>query len=866
MVQEWRTERSLAELHRLAPPRCKVIRGGHMSSVLAAELVPGDLVELQAGDRVPADMVLISGVDLETDESMLTGETGAIPKVPRVNSILGEGEDERERLLIDDNALMTDESSGSPATLSSRSALHMATLVRQGYGRAIVTSTGLSTRFGQVYVLMRDTQERRSPLQLHLDRLGQQLSLYSLILIAGLALIGIAKRAPFLQIFTISVSLAVAAIPEGLPIVATITLALGVLRLSRRGVIVRRLPAVEALGSVDVLCVDKTGTLTMNQLSVERIVNAHGQSLKGEVTVGGGGGEGMAIEAQRACLAIILCNNSTGAAHGNAMDVALMRFAQQQAPGGSQVALLASEYVRVQETVFTSHRKYMAVTCAHRRRGHSLVVVKGAPEVVLPMIRSTTLSGPTASATGATVCTALMASPSTLAEILATASASLEAMYGEGLRVIALAMGSSIDELSLVSLIGLCDPPRPGVDNTLCRLRQCGIRCVMITGDSRQTALAIARRLHLTGEACSGEELFASPPPSYSSSSLPSNHKSMGGPEMNRQPPPLDSVSVVYRAIPEHKVALVQALQRAGHVVAMTGDGVNDGPALRAADIGVAMGAGGTDVARAAAPIILTDDRLEGLLEGVEEGKTIFSNIRHFLRFQLSTSLAALSLVALTTIFMGSNADVVALGDASPSETTIPLMPMNAMQILLINIIMDGPPAQSLGVEPTDPSVLKRPPRPRHAPMLTGGLLARIIISALLIVGGTLLAMYTGPRPATPGSHHQTTRAFVTFVLFSIVNALTCRSSHRSILQLGPLSNGFLVASSSLSLLLLLAIVHAPGLQRIFQTTALGVEEWAGLSILASSLLLMDELVKALWVRPRLSATRGTTKQQICTV
>ncbi|PJF17072.1 Calcium-transporting ATPase [Paramicrosporidium saccamoebae] len=727
-VQEYRTERSLEALNRLAPPMCHVLREGRVHEVLASELVPGDVVEIGTGDRVPAD--------LQIDESMLTGEARMCSK--------GEAKSRP-----DETADMT---------------ASMATLVRRGHGRGVVVATGTQTRFGRMYTLMKETEERRSPLQCHLDRLGQQLSLYSLAIIVVLALIGVLQHQPWLHIFTVAVSLAVAAIPEGLPIVATITLALGVLRLAGRNVIVRRLPAVEALGSVDVLCLDKTGTLTLNQLTVQRVLCVAGD-LEGNLRVEADlcSTKNVVPEGAELLAALHLCNNAKRGLddwHGNAIDVALRCFLEDR---NYQEAL--PPLTRVEEVAFTSEHKFMAVKCHNAQSNEYSYYVKGAPEVVFPMTANTEMN------------------------------AVVEEMSSQGLRVIAVAAGPDPKSLRVVGIVGMCDPPRPEIVGTLMKLQSCGVRCIMVTGDSMQTAMSLARQIglhHAASAVISGAQL---------------SHQ-------------LDGVSIVYRATPEQKLQLISALQKNGHVVAMTGDGVNDAPALKMADIGIAMGRTGTDVARAASQIVLTDDRLSSLICAIEEGKSIFSSIRHFIRFQLSTSLAALTLIAVT----------MATGQAAP---------MNAMQILLVNIIMDGPPAQSLGVEPVDKLALNRPPRPKTAPILSRSLLLRTAYSALHIVIGTLFVLAWERHYGS-----DTTRTFSVFVLFSMVNAATCRSTYRSLWDLGFFTNRALTLTTTASLVMLLLIVYVPALARIFQTTPLPLDNWIPILLIAITLMFADELIK----------------------
>lgn len=754
-VQEYRTEKSLEALNKLAPPRCRVIRDGSCNERLASDLVPGDIVELVLGDRVPADLLLVEAIGLEMDESMMTGENESKNKMAIGLASWPSKEQESYHLA------------------------YMGTLVKAGRGKGVVVATGAETELGRLFRLVEQTEDKKSPLQVSLDHLGHQLTIYSGLIIALISLGGLLQGRPLIEIFTIAVSLAVAAIPEGLPVVATITLALGVLRLSRRNVIVRKLPAVEALGSVTILCADKTGTLTTNVLTVQVVAPLQ----KDQVNVDGLNGSADSYPGVPEVLRVAtLCNNAVHDGSkwiGNAIDIALMEFADRFGWTSETVG-------RLSEVPFSSDLKYMAVQCSHQSGG-SMFYVKGASEVILSM-----LAGNEKDSIRHTV----------------------DELHSRGLRILALAQGPSMDRLCLVGLVGMMDPPRPNIDRTLSSLRSAHLRVIMVTGDAKETAVSLASRIGFpcgASSIISGDELakILSPGSVHETQALKT----------------LQSVSIVYRAMPHHKLMLIQGLQdRLNAVVAMTGDGVNDAPALKMADIGIAMGKSGTDVAREASKLILTDDNLGSLLDGVHEGKAIFSNIRHFVRFQLATSLAALGLIALS-IFV-------------PASTGAP--PLNPMQILLINIIMDGPPAQSLGVEPIHPDVLHRPPRARNSAILSSDLLLRTGLSAAYVLIGCLAVFYWECSVA-PGD---STRTFTAFVLFSLFNAYSCRSLEKSVLSLGLLKNSFLNASIAVALCTLAGILYNPFLSKVFQTTALSMNELAVLFAASSSLLIFDETIK----------------------
>ncbi|KAI8820159.1 Ca-transporting ATPase [Fimicolochytrium jonesii] len=820
-VQEYRSEQSLEALNKLVPHYCHVLRdGGQLSTVLGTELVPGDVVRFSTGDRIPADVRLATAHDLQIDESSLTGE----------NEPCGKHHDVVEGDSVD------------LPLADRRNIAFMGTLVRNGHGSGIVVGTGTHTEFGMVFSMMKEVEVRKTPLQMKMDHLGKQLSLLSFVIIAIITLIGIAQGRQWLEMFTIGVSLAVAAIPEGLPIVVTVTLALGVLRMANRHAIVKKLPSVEALGSVNIICADKTGTLTMNKMTVRKIFTLAQQRV---VDLEEAADRDMVTLPAPMMLYKIgnLCNNAhvdeSGHTVGQPTEIAFLELNRRLGLPDERV-----QATKVSEQPFNAERKWMAVeyrsnttqqftTAAHSPsptpQQQTLFYVKGATEPVLARCKRYYV-GPNDERV-------LDASVRTLAETIA------QTVAQQGLRLLFLAYGPRLDDLTLVGFVGMYDPPRPGVPEAIETLVKGGVRMMMITGDSAGTATSIAHQLGIPLSPTSSTAILSGP--------------TLDTLSPHDLPHALSTCSIIYRATPKHKMAIVRALQSTGNIVAMTGDGVNDAPALRLSDIGISMGKSGTDVAKEAADMILVNDDFATVLYAIEEGKSIFYNIQNFLRFQLSTSFAALSLIAIATLVGLPN-------------------PLNAMQILWINIICDGPVAQSLGVEKVDPDVMKRPPRVQSEPIVNRELVGRVLGSAAAVVVGTVFvyaqnvvpdvggAVGVGDVPgveldeATRLARRGTTmcfhpQTFTVFVLTSLFNAQTCRSPTRSLLfgprALGLFTNKLYNLSALLCVLFQFAAVHTPFLQKVFQTTPLSFGDWLGLFGVAAGVLAVDEAGK--WWRRR---------------
>lgn len=788
-VQEQRSEKSLEALNKLVPHHCHLIRDGRQNHTLANELLPGDLVTFGVGDRIPADLRIIQATALEIDESSLTGET--VPSSKTSNPC----------------------PPGVVPLAERNSIAFMGTLVRNGRGSGIVIATGTQTEFGVIFSMMQDVEEKKTPLQLSMDELAQKLSFISFGIIGVICLIGVIQSRGWLEMFTIGVSLAVAAIPEGLPIVTTVTLALGVLRMSRKKAIVKKLPSVEALGCVSVICSDKTGTLTKNELTVTELytvdelkqlqvgLNHHGrisEALRRTITIGN------------------ICNNAfknnENVTVGQSTDVALLEVVSTFGLTDARPT-----FNRAVELPFNSENKYMAISGTHEGETRSVVYFKGAIEAILDRCRFYFISDESTPGMD----------NATRANIVARATASAS----RGLRVIAMAHAhgtlnaenpaistASMNNLVFVGFQAMHDPPRPGVSEAINQLHLGGVKVIMITGDAESTALSIAKELGLKvhpsgkGSCLTGKDLDG-----------------MNAGDVARRIS--SGVCVFARTTPRHKMLIVEALQGKGEVVGMTGDGVNDAPALKMADIGISMGKSGTDVAKEAADVILVDDNFATILKAVEEGKSIFHNIQNFISFQLSTAVAALTLITLSTVFKLSN-------------------PLNAMQILFINILMDGPPSQSLGVDPADPSVMRKPPRSKDASILSQRIYGRVLFSASMIVLGTLF-VYLHELSDGSMSGRDQTMTFTSFVFLDLVSALQNRG-----LGCGIFQNRMLLITVTTSFVVQLTLIYVPFMQTVFQTEALRARDLSTLLVLAAISFTLHEMRRR-WERKVYGSTAG---------
>ncbi len=813
-VQENRAEASLEALKKMLVTQTRVRRNGELLSVPAGDLVPGDIVLVEAGDRVPADGRLITAVNLEVEEAALTGES--VPSVKALEAI------DRDEVPLGDRKNM----------------VYMNTTVTRGRGDLVITGTGMTTEIGRIAGLLRSADDEKTPLQKQLDVLAHSLARLAGVIVALVFVIGLIRGDSFSELFLTAVALAVASIPEGLPAVTAVTLAIGVSKMAKQNAIVKRLAGVETLGCTSVICSDKTGTLTLNQMTARELfiqgrnhrVTGEGYSPAGEIQRAAGD-ELFTFPAALAPLA--LCNDAVLREEdgmwqlvGDPTEGALVVLA---AKGGIDVADIRARHPRVAEAPFDSAVKFMATAHEMTTSSGGRVVrlfAKGAPDVLLA--RSASALGPDGTLVPMDTVRSLF-------------EAENERLAGQGLRVLAVASrefavddwseihdsgvecGTLVHDLVLLALIGIVDPPRPEAKAAIAEARQAGIRVKMITGDHAATASAIGRELGLGGD---GRDVVA-----VTGADL----DRMSDDELDRR---IDEISVFARVAPEHKMRLVAALQRRDNVVAMTGDGVNDAPALKQADMGVAMGITGTEVTKEAATMVLTDDNFATIVGAVRRGRIIYDNIVKFVRFQLSTTLGFAALFLISAIL-----------DIASGK------PFTAIAILWVNIIMDGPPAMALGVDEGAEDIMRRTPRPTNEKILTRERWSAIAFSAVIMAAGTLavLAWAPGPEAEAGTATVAGTMAFNTFVLFQFFNILNARSDRLSVFSRSTFSNRSLWIALVAVLLLQVGVTHLGFMQDLFDTMSISGSQWLVCVAVASSVLWLEELRKSV-VRRRIQA------------
>ncbi|MFE7901015.1 cation-translocating P-type ATPase [Streptomyces sp. NPDC057424] len=782
-LQERRAERSLEALRRMLVPIARVRRGGRVRTVPARCLVPGDVVLLEAGDRVPADGRLLVAESVEAAEAALTGESQPVAKTTAPTAAGG-----ADVVPVAERSCM----------------LFMNTALTRGRAEMLVTSTGMRTEVGAIAEQLRGGSEAPSPLQIQMDSLGRRLAVISGVAVAAYALVALVRGEEPADLALRAVALAVAAIPEGLPAVLALTLALGVHRMARRGAIVKRLASVEALGSATVVCSDKTGTLTLNEMAARVLwtagrrydVTGEGYDTAGTVCET----DGDAVPDLRdAVLPFALCNDARLTADGVLGDPTEAALLVLAAKAGLDPELPART-PRTGEVPFDPAAKYMA-TFHGASDGTTRIHVKGAVDILLGRCTHV-LTGD-----GRVLLTAERRS-----EIIDAA----RRMGGQGLRVLGAATAvtgrprpGEVTGLTLTAIAGIADPPRPQARDAVALAQAAGITVKMITGDHADTAAAIAAELGITGNVVTGSELAR-----MSERDLADR---------------VEDIAVFARVAPDHKVTIVRALAQRGHIVAMTGDGVNDAAALRAAHIGVAMGVTGTDVAKEAADMVLTDDDFSTIVRAVREGRSIYDNIVTFVRFQLSTNIGAI-LTLLATVLAGLPA------------------PMSAIQLLWVNIIMDGPPAMALGIDPPGGNVMHRRPRPPGERILNARRLTAILRTGAVMATGTV-AVFAAARHLTDTAT-ATTMAFTTFVLFQLCNALAARSEDGPVIGRHQLRNRTLWICLAAVLALQITAVQVPFAQGVFDTVSLSAAQWAVCLCTAATLVLTEHVWRTSTSRP----------------
>jgi Ca2+-transporting ATPase len=796
-VQENKAEASLAALRRMLASSARVKRDGAWVNVDTADIIPGDVVLVEAGDRIPADGRLLTATNLEIEEAALTGESLAVAKTLDV--------------------------AAADAALGDRKCMaFMNTTVTRGRGEYVVTATGMNTEMGKIAGLLASTESDKSPLQKQLDTLAHSLAKLAGVIVALVFIIGLISGDSLSDLFLTAVALAVAAIPEGLPAVTAVTLAIGVTRMAKYNAIVKRLASVETLGCTSVICSDKTGTLTLNQMTARELVymetshsvSGEGYSPDGRIIPEKGDDPLVLISA---LLPMALCNdavvnNNNGEWElvGDPTEGALTVLAMK---GGIDPADLRASRPRVAEIPFDSAHKYMATfhqMVTDEGRDVVRLYVKGAPDVLLNYA-SRVIDRTGAAADISAHYTGLLSHNSRLAS--------------QGLRVLAVAQRdfdleswqelsdedpmSLVQDLTFLALVGIIDPPRPEARDAITTAHAAGISVKMITGDHAVTAAAIASNLGLHGNVVTGEDL-----------------ERLSEDDLDNM---IDSTTVFARVSPSHKIRLVTSLQRKGNVVAMTGDGVNDAPALKKANIGVAMGITGTEVTKEAATMVLTDDNFATIVRAVERGRTIYDNIVKFVRFQLSTTLGFAAVFLLASLL-----------DIASRK------PFTAIAILWVNIIMDGPPAMALGVDRAAPGVMDRAPRPADEPILTRRRWSAIGLAAVVMAVGTLAVFMWAPGPEAEAGVASIagTMGFNTFVLFQFFNILNVRSENTSVFSRMLFSNKSLWISLATVLFLQIGVTHVSFMQSLFETTSLSLSEWAVCVAVASAILWVEEIRK----------------------
>ena len=812
-IQEARAEAAVAALRAMSADDATVIRDGGRRNVPASQIVPGDLILIEEGDTVPADARLLESAAVQTAEAALTGESLPVTKDPAP---------------VGDDVPLGDR----------HNMIFSGTAVTYGHGKALVTATGMRSEMGRIAGLLEATPDETTPLQRELDRTGKMLGLVviaiAIVMIVTIVVVeDVQGAAALFDVLILGVALAVAAVPEGLPAVVTAVLSVGVQRMARRNAIVRHLAAVETLGSATVIASDKTGTLTRNEMTVRVVVTASGRVMfdgtgyepSGEVRREGGGpvDGALRLELERALAVADRANNAAiherdgkWTVQGDPTEGALLVAARK---AGLNPEALDRQLPRVGEVPFSSERKLMSTLHRDAEQDRGIVFTKGAPDVLLARCSRELVGDERRPLTEERRRQILDTSEALAGEALRTLGVAGRWLTADALADHVAHPDARVEhDLVFAGLVGIIDPPRPEARAAVARAKSAGIRPLMITGDHPRTAAVIARELGISadGRVLTGAQLDALPPDA--------------GPRI------VAETSVYARVNPEHKLRIVDALRRTGAVVAMTGDGVNDAPALKKADIGIAMGITGTDVSKEAADMVLADDDFASIVAAVEEGRAIFANIRKFLRYLLSSNIGEVMTMFFGVVLAGEIGLEVGQGAV--------VLPLLATQILWINLVTDGPPALALGLDPADPGLMEQPPRPVGEGVITPRMWRGIVLVGIIMAAGTLFvldASMPGGFVAGDGDlAFGQTMAFTTLMLFQIFNVVNARSDERSAF-VHLFTNQWLWAAITASLALQVLVVYVPFLQRAFGTVGLTARDWALCVGVASTVLWLRE-------------------------
>lgn len=781
-IQEFKAEKSIEALRSMTALKTKVIRNGKLKEILTRNAVPGDILLLEAGDKIPADSRIITASNLETDESALTGESTTVAKS---SDILAAKTNLAERKNI----------------------LYSGTTITKGTAKAVIVETGMKTELGKIANMMQNTKKEETPLQKQLKHFGEMLGIGILIVCGIVFAISYINYGTVIDSLMISLSLAVAALPEGLPAIVTICLALGIQRMIKRNALIRKLPSVETLGCADVICTDKTGTLTYNQMTVREIytnnstthVSGHGYDPIGHFT----DDKDQKVNPEKISKILTcatLCNNSVLKKEHNKWDIigdptegALVVAAQKAHMIKSEIE---TNMPRIKEFPFDSERKMMSTV--NKFKKGKLMFVKGAPDILIEQCSKITINNKVRKLT---------------AKDKADIFSKNKEMAEKALRVLAFAYkdpknGEKEENLIFIGLMGMIDPPRKEVIKSIEKCKAAGIKVVMITGDHKDTATAIAKELGIGKHAITGEELD----------------------KIQNLEETVEHIDVYARVKPEHKLRIVKALKAQGHIVAMTGDGVNDAPALKGSDIGVAMGITGTDVSKEASDMILTDDNFSSIVNAVEEGRGIYDNIKKFIRYLISSNSGE-----VMTIFIATLIGFYSLINGNPLPILLPI------HLLWINLVTDGFLALALGVDPLDKEVMERKPRKKKESLIGLGALIEILITAAIMTIGTILIF----KKSLPVSdQYAQTMALTTLVIFQLFNVFNCRSENRSVFT-NFFTNKWLIAAVGGCVIMQLVVIYTP-IAVFFKTVPLNMGDWLRIIAISSTVIIGVEIKKLL--------------------